>query len=158
MQGEQVEITPFLNTCILDSDPAFCGRLKTLLTILGVKNIRAMHSADAFAQFVKAEPCDLAFVEIADCFDDVWAELEEMRDKGGVLVIGVSDDRRARDWLWAIQRGADTILLKPYHTCLLREMLAHLLASPAARRCRIVQFPTGLRQNAPDYRVGTRKF
>ena len=145
-----MSIVGSLNVAILDSDPVFCDRLSMLLGIFGVRHVDAMQSAKEFADIVRATSCDLAFVEIADGFGDVWAGMDNIR-KRGVLVIGVSDDRSGGDWVSAVRRGADTILLKPFYPHLLREMLLHLLESPAARRCRVVQFPAQpQRRRGPD--------
>lgn len=135
-----INIGAFFRVIILDSDPVFCDRLKVLLDIIGVTNVNSVQSAATFASLVETRDCDLAFVEIADDFEDVWAEIGCLRDRG-VMIVGVSDDRSGRDWISAVRRGADTILLKPYYPHLLREMMRNLVESPAARRCRVVQFP-----------------
>ena len=134
-----IRIAPFLNVCVAHSDAKFVERLKFLLSIIGVRKINSVSLSKPF-DAADIKDYDLIFLQIGACSHQRWNELQKGPNKS-VLVVGVSDDCSGQDWLWAIKKGADSILLRPFYPHLLRPMLAHLVESPAARRCRVVQFP-----------------
>jgi DNA-binding response OmpR family regulator len=140
MSCSNIRIAPHLRVLIADTDHDYCASLRMRLGKLGFRTIDRTTRARDTLNRMSDIAYDIVMVEIAPAYKPVWDELEEF-GTGSTLVVGMSLDRSGKDWIDAIRQGADAILMKAFHTHLLQPVLAHMLASPAAHRCRLVQFP-----------------
>jgi AmiR/NasT family two-component response regulator len=155
MSCSNIWIAPHLRVLIADTDHDYCALLRMKLGKLGFRTIdRTTRPRDTLNRMSDVA-YDLVMVEITPAYKPVWDELEEF-GAGPTLVVGMSLDRSGNDWIDAIRQGADAILMKAFDTHLLQPVLAHMLASPAARRCRLVQFPRPEPVESRQIRPGRR--
>jgi DNA-binding NarL/FixJ family response regulator len=159
MSCVKIWIAPHLRVLIADSDRAFGAGLRSRLIKLGFRAVdEASTPEDALGRIGK-DDYDIVMVEVAAAYQPVWNALDD-RGPGAALVVGMSLDRSGNDWIEAIRQGADAILMKAFYMHLLEPVLVHMLASPAARRCRLVQIsraePVEHRDVRPSRRTDSR--
>jgi DNA-binding response OmpR family regulator len=133
-------IAPHLRVLIADSDRSYCASLKAGLKRLGFRNVDETARPGDTLSRMRACDYDIIMLEVDDRFQLVWDVIEQVGSEE-TLIVGMSLDRSGHEWIDAIKQGANAILMKAFHEHLLQPVLAHLLASPAAHHCRIVQFP-----------------
>jgi AmiR/NasT family two-component response regulator len=159
MSCAKIWIAPHLRVLVADADRSYGAGLRSQLARLGFRTVdEAVSPQDAQSRMGYGD-YDIVLVEIAAAYRQVWDALD-LHGPGAALVVGMSLDRSGEDWIEAIRQGADAILMKAFYTHLLQPVLAHMLASPAARRCRLVQMsgaaPAGQFDIEPIRRFGSR--
>lgn len=141
MSSSKIWIAPHLRVLIADSDQAYCAALRVRLNKLGFRSVDEAITPRDTLDRMEDVAYDIVMVEVGRPYQPVWDALEEDAEGSETLVVGMSLDRSGQDWVAAIHQGANAILMKAFYTHLLQPVLAHMLASPAAHRCRLVQFP-----------------
>jgi len=141
MSCSKIWIAPHLRVLIADSDQAYCAALRVRLNRLGFHRVDETITPRDTLNRMEDTAYDIVMVEVGHPYQPVWDALEEDAEGSATLVVGMSLDRSGHDWVAAIHQGANAILMKAFYTHLLQPVLAHMLGSPAARRCRLVQFP-----------------
>lgn len=152
MTRSEIWIAPHLRVLVADADPLFRASLKGELARIGFEEVDEADDAALSFDRLQSFQHDIVMLEIAPGAQPVW-DYFGAAGPGERLIVGMSLDRSGRDWIPAIHKGADAILMKAYHGQLLQPVLAHLLASRAAHRARLVQFPVNERreQDFDDY-------
>lgn len=140
MGGEASNVVPYLEVIVADGDATFCILVDEYLRLLGCRNVYLVTTEELVLWKLKQRDFDLIFLETCREYKAVWENLIK-GEYSSSLVIGMTFDRSGRDWLKAMEYGADAILTKPFTRERLAHALAGLLVSPASRRCKIVQLP-----------------
>lgn len=155
MPNSKIWIAPHLRVLVGDADETYGAALHAKLKRLGFRSLVHTSNPRDTLDRMKDAVYDIVMVEIAQAYQPVWDSLETV-GPGATLVVGMSLDRSGRDWVKAIHQGANAILMKAFYTHLLQPVLAHMLASPAAHRCRLVQFPRPEPMDLREIRPGRR--
>ena len=155
MPYDKIWIAPYLRVLIADADEVYRTALRARLNTLGFRRVVVATSPSDTLSKIGDGTYDIVMVVIDHLYQPVWDALQDF-GPGPTLVVGMSLDRSGRDWVEAIHQGANAILMKAFSTHLLQPVLAHMLASPAAHRCRLVQFPRPEPVEATDVRAVRR--
>ncbi len=148
MSCSKIWIAPHLRVLVADADQTYRTSLRARLTKLGFRTVDESGTAGETLNRMQDTAYDIVMVEIARPFQSVWTEVEDA-GPGETLVVGMSLDRSGHDWV-------EAILMKAFYTHLLQPVLAHMLASRAAHRCRLVQFPRPEPMETLDIRPSRR--
>jgi AmiR/NasT family two-component response regulator len=155
MPCSDIWIAPHLRVLVVDADKVYAAGLRRQLNKLGFRAVDEATTTRDTLERIESGAYDIVMLEIARPYQPVWDALEDF-GPGTTLVVGMSLDRSGRDWVEAIHQGANAILMKAFYTHLLQPVLAHMLASPAAHRCRLVQFPRREPMEAVETRPSRR--
>lgn len=140
MDGEANNIVPYLEVIVADGDATFCILVEEYLRLLRCRNVYLVTTEELALWKLKRRHFDILMLETCREYKHVWENVMK-GEYNRSLIIGMTFDRTGRDWLKAMNYGADAILTKPFTRERLAHALSGLLISPASRRCKIVQMP-----------------
>jgi DNA-binding response OmpR family regulator len=152
---DSIHIAPYPEAMVADGDRMFCVLMDEYLRILGFNETYLVTSEELVLWKLARRRFDIMFLETCQEYRDIWENVVKGK-YGSSLIVAVTFDRSGRDWLKAIQYGADTVLTKPLTVNRLKQALSSLLTSPASRRCKIVQLPSAVRASGGrDHQQGS---
>jgi DNA-binding response OmpR family regulator len=142
-----INVAPYLEVMVADGDGMFCVLVDEYLRLLGFSNVYLVTSEELVLWKLARRRFDIILLETCQEYKSIWENVIEGKYNTS-LIVAVSFDRSGRDWLKAVEYGADAVLTKPFTLSRLNQALSGLLISPGSRRCKIVQLPPAVRSFA----------